>query len=180
MNKALILSAAMMMMSMGAMAQGAQQDAKAKARAEYEAKANEMQAEGAVVEDFTLKDIQGNDFSLSSLKGKYVVLDFWGSWCPWCIKGMPKMKEYYQKYQGKLEIVGVDCRDTDEKWKAAVEKHQLPWIQVYNPQDEGDITKRLAILGYPTKIIVGPDGKIVKTILGEDPAFYTLLDELMK
>ena len=106
----------MMMMSMGAMAQGAQQDAKAKARAEYEAKAKEMQAEGAVVENFTLKDIQGNDFSLSSLKGKYVVLDFWGSWCPWCIKGMPKMKEYYQKYQGKLEIVGVDCRDTDEKW----------------------------------------------------------------
>lgn len=147
-------------------------------QAEAEEKAKKVQAAGVEAPDFTLKDIKGNDFKLSSLRGKYVVLDFWGSWCGWCIKGMPEMKKYYEKYKGKFEIVGVDCRDTDAKWKAAVEKNQLPWIHVYNP-NEGGITGDYAIQGYPTKIVIGPDGKIVKTVVGESPEFYTLLDELL-
>ena len=150
----------------------------AKKRAEAEEKAKKVQASGVEAPDFTLKDIKGNDFTLSSLRGKYVVLDFWGSWCGWCIKGMPEMKKYYEKYKGKFEIVGVDCNDTEAKWKAAVEKHQLPWIHVYNPR-QGGITEKYAIQGYPTKIVLNPEGKIVKTITGEDPAFYTLLDEVL-
>lgn len=151
----------------------------AKKRAEMEEKAKVVQASGVEAPDFTLKDIHGNDLSLSSLRGKYVVIDFWGSWCIWCIKGMPKMKEYYEKYKGKFEILGVDCNDTEAKWKAAVEKHQLPWLHVYNPKTS-DVLNKYAIQGFPTKIVVGPDGKIVKTIVGEDPAFYTLLDEVLK
>ena len=149
---------------------------RAKKRAEMEEKAKKVQASGVEAADFTLKDLNGKDLSLSSLRGKYVVLDFWGSWCIWCIKGMPKMKEYYEKYKGKFEILGVDCNDTEAKWKAAIEKHQLPWLHVYNPKTS-DVLNKYAIQGFPTKIIVGPDGKIVKTIVGEDPAFYTFLDE---
>ena len=148
-----------------------------KAEKETREKAAQMQAAGVVAPDFTLNNINGKPFKMSSLKGKYVVLDFWGSWCGWCIKGFPKMKEYYQKYKGKFEILGVDCNDTPEKWKAAVKKHELPWLNVYNPR-ESKVLSDYAIQGFPTKIIVGPDGKIIKTIVGEDPAFYTLLDEL--
>ena len=148
-----------------------------KAEKEIREKAAKMQAAGVVAPDFTLNNIHGKPFKMSSLKGKYVVLDFWGSWCGWCIKGFPKMKEYYQKYKGKFEILGVDCNDTPEKWKAAVKKHELPWLNVYNPR-ESKVLADYAIQGFPTKIIVGPDGKIIKTIVGEDPAFYTLLDEL--
>ena len=129
--------------------------------------------------DFTLNDLSGKPLTLSSLRGKYIILDFWGSWCVWCIKGIPQMKEYYQKYAGKFEILGIDCNDTEEKWKAAVEKHELPWLHVYNPRDS-KVLEQYEIQGFPTKIIVGPDGKIVKTIIGEDPAFYTFLDELFK
>ena len=148
-----------------------------KAEKETREKAAKMQAAGVGAPDFTLNNINGKPFKMSSLKGKYVVLDFWGSWCGWCIKGFPKMKEYYQKYKGKFEILGVDCNDTPEKWKAAVKKHELPWLNVYNPR-ESKVLSDYAIQGFPTKIIVGPDGKIIKTIVGEDPAFYTLLDEL--
>ena len=148
-----------------------------KAEKEIREKAAKMQAAGVVAPDFTLNNINGKPFKMSSLKGKYVVLDFWGSWCGWCIKGFPKMKEYYQKYKGKFEILGVDCNDTPEKWKAAVKKYELPWLNVYNPR-ESKVLSDYAIQGFPTKIIVGPDGKIIKTIVGEDPAFYTLLDEL--
>ena len=150
---------------------------KAEAQAKAEAEAAKKQAPGVEAPDFTLNDINGKPLALSSLRGKHVILDFWGSWCGWCIKGFPEMKTYYSKYPGKFEILGIDCNDTEQKWKDAVKKHELPWLHVYNPRDS-KVLSDYGIQGFPTKIIVGPDGKIVKTIVGEDPAFYTLLDEL--
>lgn len=155
----------------------AMEESLARQKAVEEARKNMV--EGAEAPDFTLKDLAGNDFSLSSLRGKYVVLDFWGSWCGWCIKGIPDMKKYYIKYKDRMEIVGVDCRDTEEKWKAAVEKYELPWLHVRNT-DEADITVKYGIQGYPTKIVVDPEGRVAKIVVGEDPAFYKYLDELFK
>ena len=149
------------------------------AQMKAEEEAAKKQATGVEAPDFTLKNLEGKPLSLKSLRGKYVILDFWGSWCVWCIRGIPQMKEYYQKYAGKFEILGIDCNDTDEKWRDAVKKHELPWLHVYNPR-ESNVLENYGIQGFPTKIIVGPDGKIVKTIVGEDPSFYTLLDELFK
>lgn len=142
-----------------------------------EKEAQKKQAEGIDAPVFTLNDLEGKPLSLTSLRGKYVILDFWGSWCVWCIKGFPKMKEYYAKYSGKFEILGVDCNDTEAKWREAVKKHELPWLHVYCPEG-ATILSDYGITGFPTKIIIGPDGKIVKTIVGEDPEFYTLLDNL--
>ena len=140
--------------------------------------ATKAQAVGADAHDFTLNDIHGKPLTLSSLRGKYVILDFWGSWCGWCIKGMPQMKEYYAKYKGKFEILGVDCSDTEANWKAAVAKNQLPWLHVANGTGNNDVTSSYGIQGFPTKILVDPQGKIVKVIVGEDPSFYTYLDGL--
>lgn len=131
----------------------------------------------ALAPDFTLTDINGKELSLSSLRGKYVVLDFWGSWCGWCIKGMPAMKEAYGKYKKKMEILGIDCNDSDEAWKAAVKKHELPWKHVYCPRGS-KVPSMYAIQGFPTKIVVDPKGKVVKVVVGEDPKFYDYLDEL--
>ena len=142
-----------------------------------EKESQKKQAAGLEAPQFTLNDINGKPLALSSLRGKYVILDFWGSWCVWCIKGFPQMKEYYAKYPGKFEILGVDCNDTEDKWKAAVEKHQLPWLHVYCPKD-ATVLADYGVTGFPTKIVIGPDGKIVKTIVGEAPEFYTMLDEL--
>lgn len=133
-------------------------------------------ADGMPAPDFTLNDINGKPLALSSLRGKYVVLDFWGSWCGWCIKGFPEMKEYYKKYAGKFEILGIDCNDTEDKWKKAVADNELPWLHVYNPRNS-DVTTQYAITGFPTKIIIDPEGKIAKTVVGESPEFYKFLDE---
>ena len=149
----------------------------ATAQQRQEQEAAGKQAEGVAAPDFTLNDLQGKPLSLSSLRGKYVILDFWGSWCGWCIKGFPQMKEYYKKYQGKFEILGIDCNDSEQKWQAAVKQHELPWLHVYNPRDSR-VLADYGIQGFPTKIILSPEGKIVRTIVGEDPAFYTLLDQL--
>ena len=135
--------------------------------------------EGAKAPDFTAKQVDGKNFTLSSLQGKYVVLDFWGSWCKWCIKGFPDMKTAYAKHKGKVEFVGIACRDTEEKWKAATAKYELPWISVLNPSDN-DLVTVYAVKGFPTKIVIDPKGNIAKIILGEDPAFYTYLDSILK
>lgn len=148
-----------------------------KRAAEEQAKLDEMK--GKPAKDFTLNDINGNPLSLSSLKGKYVILDFWGSWCGWCIKGIPDMKKYYEKYAGKFEILGVDCNDSEKAWKDAVAKHELPWLHVYNPRDS-KVLEDYNIQGFPTKIIIDPEGNLNKIIVGEDPAFYEYLDEILK
>jgi len=135
--------------------------------------------EGEPAPTFTLNDINGKPLSLENLRGKYLILDFWGSWCGWCIKGMPDMKKAYAKHKEKLEILGIDCNDTEAKWKAAVKKHELPWLHVYCP-NTSSLTDDYNITGYPTKVIIDPQGNIVRTIVGEDPEFYTFLDELLK
>ena len=153
----------------------------AKDRANEEALRHAL--EGSTAPDFTLNDINGKPLALSSLRGKWVVVDFWGSWCGWCIKGIPQMKEYYAKYGDKLEILGVDCNDTVEKWKGAVEKHELPWLHVYcDMEDENsdDPLELYSVRGFPTKVVVDPEGKVAKIFVGEDPAFYDLLDEVLK
>ena len=126
--------------------------------------------------DFTLNDINGQSLTLSSMRGKVVVLDFWGSWCIWCIRGIPDMKKYYEKYKDKLEIIGMDCGDSDEKWKAAVKKYELPWKQVYVPKNS-KVLDNYKIKGFPTKIIIAPDGTVLKTVVGESPEFYEYLDQ---
>lgn len=134
---------------------------------------------GLPAPEIVLNDLNNKPLSLSSLKGKYVILDWWGGWCIWCIRGVPKMKEYYAKYSDKMEILGIDCNETEEKWRAAVKEHELPWLHVYNPKNSG-LTDTYAIQGYPTKMIINPDGTINKIIVGEDPTFYDYLDSLFK
>lgn len=133
--------------------------------------------EGKRASDFTLKDINGNDFNLASLfgKGKYIVVDFWGSWCSWCIKGFPKMKEYYNKYKDKLEIVGIACYDKEDKWKAAVAKNNVPWLHVFSP--DGITEERYGVTGYPYKVLISPKGKVIKCFKGETDEFYETLDK---
>ncbi len=134
--------------------------------------------EGSFAPNFTLPDMNGRSLTLSSLRGKWVVLDFWGSWCGWCMKGFPKMKAYYKKYADKCEIIGVNCRDTEEQWRKTIDKYNLPWLHVYNGKN-GDVPDIFGIKGYPTKIIINPEGKIAKIILGENKDYYDSLDALL-
>ena len=140
--------------------------------------AREAVVAGNVAPDFTLPTVEGKDFTLSSLYGggKYIVIDFWGTWCGWCMKGMPAMKEAYGKYSTAVEFVGIDCGDKEEVWRRTVEKQALPWINVRSADDE--VAMRFGVEGFPTKLILDPNGEIVARYTGEDPAFYTKLDSV--
>ena len=124
---------------------------------------------------FTFSNLEGNPVSLSDFKGQWVVLDFWGSWCGWCIKGFPKLKEVYKEADGKFQVIGIDCRDTEAAWRAAVAKYELPWVNVYNSNPDSPVLREYGVTGFPTKAIVSPEGKLVDITVGEDPAFYDKL-----
>ncbi|MFB6318256.1 TlpA family protein disulfide reductase [Saccharicrinis sp. FJH54] len=136
---------------------------------------------GTLAPEFVLTSLSGSDFSLDSIKDKYIVLDFWGSWCGWCIKGFPEMKEYYRKYKNKLEIVGIACHDKEDAWRRSVEENGLEWIQLINKSDiEHNVSILYGVRGYPSKIILDKNKRIVARFLGETPEFYTKLDELLR
>jgi thiol-disulfide isomerase/thioredoxin len=138
---------------------------------------------GTLAPDFTLNDLEGKALALSTLRGKYVVLDFWGNWCHWCIKGFPAMKQAYAKHKAKLEILGIACKATDTNWREAVKKQQLPWLQVHNTGEGVDVVSRYPVPGFPTKILIDPEGQVVKIVIGEDSradAYYDCHGEGIK
>ncbi len=135
--------------------------------------------EGVSAPAFTLPDREGKAVSLADIDAEYVVLDFWGSWCGPCIQGFPEMKEYYAKYRSRVEFVGIACNDRQEDWIAALDKYTPGWTQLFdNPDDR--VSVKYAVGAYPTKIVLGPDRKIIHIFVGEGEDFYKALDELLK
>jgi len=129
---------------------------------------------GSMAADFTTTDINGNKLSLSSFKGKYVLLDFWASWCVPCRKGNPHLIELYNKYHAKgFEIIGVSDDDRKpELWKAAVATDHIGiWnhvlrgldmeLRMKNLPNPTDISDGFGIHVLPTKILIDPNGKII-------------------
>ena len=134
---------------------------------------------GTTAPELALPTMSGSTLKLSSLRGKYVVLDFWASWCGPCMSGMPEMKKYYAKYKSKVEFLGVNCDDDPAAWKKAVKAAALPWKHV-NYSGNVQAMQKFNVSGLPTKIIIDPKGKVVYSCVGEQPVFYTKLEQLLK
>ena len=88
------------------------------------------------------------------------------------------MQEYYDKYRSKLDIVGVACYDKEDKWKEAVSKSGISWINVFSP--DGITEVRFGVTAYPYKVVISPDGKVEKCFRGETNDFYKMLDDRLK
>jgi thiol-disulfide isomerase/thioredoxin len=135
---------------------------------------------GAAAPDFTLPTPDGRSTSLgSALDGKYLLLDFWGSWCPNCITGLPQMQQMYARYGDRLNILGIDCDETKEQWLSALARYSMPWLHVINDGDV-DVAALYGVTGYPTKILIGPDGRIARRFIGESNALYNYVGDLFR
>lgn len=113
---------------------------------------------------FTQLDIDGNEVSLSDFKGKYIILEFWGSWCVHCRKSHPHLVELYEKYKGKnFDIISLAANDKREAWLKAIKEDKLLWSQINLAENKAkqDVAKLYGIKAYPTKILIDPKGVIV-------------------
>lgn len=115
---------------------------------------------GAVAPEFTLPTKDGKDVSLSSFKGKYVLVDFWASWCGPCRNENPNVVAAYKKYNTKgFEVFSVSVDDDEKKWLEAVEADGLLWTNVRDVNKE--VGKQYSIKSIPTTLLLDKEGKII-------------------
>lgn len=135
-------------------------------------------SEGTAAPDFTLPNSTGGTFTLSSAKGKYVLIDFWASWCASCRNALPGVAALNKKYErANLLILGLSLDRSDEAWRKALKQEGCGWLQVCDY--DGKVAHAYAVSAIPLTIIVGPDGRIVSRGLQKD-ALEKKLDELLK
>ena len=110
--------------------------------------------------DFVLEDLKGNQVMLSDYKGKAVLLVFTATWCPYCRKEIPHLKEIYSKYKAKgLEIIYIDIQESREKVSSFMAKHNIPFKTLLDK--DGKVAYLFGVRGVPTKFLIGKDGTIL-------------------
>jgi len=137
--------------------------------------------QGAKATDFTQNDVNGKPFTLSSLRGKYVLVDFWASWCAPCRAENPNVVKAYNALKGdRFEIVSVSLDAGKAQWVNAIETDGMPWIHVSDLKYwKNEVALLYGINSVPQNILVNPEGVIIaKNLRGED--LTNQLKKLMK
>ena len=137
-------------------------------------------AVGQPAVDFTMEDMEGNPKSLSSLHGKYLLVDFWASWCGPCRRENPNVVAAYTKYNGLgFDILGVSFDKDKDKWLEAVSADGLTWHHVSDLKGWGNEAGKLyAVNSIPANVLLDPQGIIIaKDLRGED--LLNKLEELL-
>lgn len=120
---------------------------------------------GGTAPEFALEDIDGNMLRLSDLRGKYVLVDFWGTWCGPCRIATPLLVELYGKLKDKnFEMVSIATDErNDDYWRKVVQDDKMTWRQLndsHSPKGK-EIKPAYAVMGVPSYFLLSPEGKIV-------------------
>jgi len=137
--------------------------------------ANSLRAEklkiGALAFDFSQSDVNGKIVRLSDFRGKYVLIDFWASWCVPCRKENPFVLKAYQNFKNKnFEIIGISLDNNKENWLKAIQDDQLPWVNLSDLKGwRNEVSSLYGVKGIPTNYLIDPNGLIVaKNLRGEE------------
>src|SRR5882724_287232 len=139
---------------------------------------------GSEVPDFNFTDFNGKKRKLSEFRGKYLMIDFWGTWCGPCRRELPYLREAYSKFQARgFEILGMDDDEDTSKVKSFLKANDLNWTQATTDSIK-DVMRRYRIHSFPTSLLLDPDGKIISlnkrgqpTLRGRE--LISALDELL-
>ncbi len=133
--------------------------------------------------DFTVKTIDGKDFSPKQLSGKYFLIDFWGTWCMPCLAEIPALEKAYAKYKSKgFEIISLAFGSPEEDFKNLRKTNPMPWLHaLLSDADSENIGTLYNVEFIPKMLLISPDGKIVaneETL--RDGGLEKKLEELLK
>jgi thiol-disulfide isomerase/thioredoxin len=152
----------------------------------YESAVKMNKLKGKPSPDFDYENYKGGKTKLSDLKGKYVYIDLWATWCGPCRAEIPFLQKIEEKYHGKnIEFVSVsiDAAKDKEKWKKFVLDKKLGGIQLFADKDwESEFVKGYGVTGIPRFILIDPKGNVVEADASRpsDSALQTKLDALLK
>ncbi len=127
-----------------------------------------------------VRDRTNTTFRLSDYKGKYVLIDFWATWCAPCVTELPNLQAAYKSYHEKgLEILSVSLDETTGPLNDFLKTHAMPWRQVHNPTCGADVAEAYGVNTIPATFLVGPDGNVVRLEL-RGTALQNALSALIK
>nr|WP_255516170.1 TlpA disulfide reductase family protein [Flammeovirga sp. EKP202] len=132
---------------------------------------------GSEAMPIALASPKGETIALESFRGKYVMIDFWASWCRPCRMENPNVLKAYSKYKEKgFEVYGVSIDRDAEAWKKAIEQDHISWAQVLD--EDGSVATQYGVEGIPFTLLLDKEGKIIAKNLRGD-ALEKKLEELL-
>jgi thiol-disulfide isomerase/thioredoxin len=124
---------------------------------------------GKPVPTISYPDAVGKMQGLAKYKGKYLLIDFWASWCGPCRAAIPKVKELYSEYKDKgFDVLSISIDDSKDAWRKAMKDENMPWEQLLSP-DKDKTMKQFQFSGIPTMYLIDPAGNIIKSFTGYSP-----------
>ena len=132
--------------------------------------------------EFTLKDLQGRSLSLSALKGKVVLLNFWATWCPPCKAEMPSMNKLYNDMKARgLEVIAISADNSPSAVREFLSKCRLDFLVLFD--ETKAVTRLYHVFSMPTTFLIDRNGVIVEKFYGEedwnDPAIRKKIENLL-
>jgi DsbE subfamily thiol:disulfide oxidoreductase len=121
---------------------------------------------GEPAPEFTLTDLNGKMVSLREYKGRYVILNFWATWCPSCVSEMPFLQEIYNKEKDKgITVIGIDYNEDQEKVKKFLSKYGITFTILMD--NNLKVSKDYGVVGLPVTFLIDSEGRIKKKFRGE-------------